>query len=286
MVYIKTIFSEEYELKYIKLQLHESFGYADDVIVTEYNYTHVGKKREFCFQKALENGYFTDAEKERIIYLPIDVTQEVYKIDELGTLTGEQMHYNEQLFRGAFVKEMKLNDKDIIISVDADEIIYRRCYEKLLYKMKHDLRGLLFPSKVCFCMKLHQFYYRPDYYWENCEFIAPSICYAVRHKKDYPAQWRYEGKLIDGYCGCHFSWVLTVEDMVKKLNNYAHNDLYHSLANKDLLVAAIRNKEYPFDPEREFNIREVDCEKDSALYPETYSVIKQEFDEMLEHQFD
>lgn len=286
MFYIRTIFSEKYESKYIKLQLSESEGYADYVIVCEFNYTHTGLKRDYIFSEFLKNGYFSEKEKDRIIYLPIDATEEIFDANDYPEgLSGEQIHANERLFRGAFVKYVKLNKKDIIISVDADEIVFRRCYPELIGKMTKGIMSCILPGSLCYRLKLHQFYYRPDYLWIDARFCSPTICFAIRHRNDYPAQWRDEGKILETECGCHFSWVLTVNDMIRKLSNYAHNDIYGKFADKDVLIDAIKNKKYPFDPDRPFTINVIDSMTDRQYYPDTYKDVKQEFDSLIENQF-
>ena len=58
---------------------------------------------------------------------------------------------------------------------------------------------------------------------------------------------------------------MTPEEMVYKLHTYSH-PRYRFCADKELLEKAIENKEYPFDPDVDFRIRELD--NDDEVIPE------------------
>jgi hypothetical protein len=68
------------------------------------------------------------------------------------------------------MKHIEMKDDDIVISVDADEIIYRDAYRSIFAELdKTDVVQL----------KLHQFFYKKTYLWENTSFVAPV---AARYK--------------------------------------------------------------------------------------------------------
>ena len=56
--------------------------------------------------------------------------------------------------------------------------------------------------------------------------------------------------------GCHMSWVMPIEDMIKKIYSGAHTK-YHHLAKKEILKKAINDKVYIFDLKRPFIIDEL-----------------------------
>ena len=144
MVYLKTYFYTENELKFLKLNLLESFNHIDKFIICEFNRTHTGEEREFIFEK--HKNYFTKEELSKIEYLECDISSEtVYAKDDEDTIH----RINEPVMRGHFVKRMNLNDDDIIISVDADEIIYEHIYPKIIDNVNTNGTTLL---------KLHQFF--------------------------------------------------------------------------------------------------------------------------------
>lgn len=270
MVYLKTIFSADNEIKFIKMQLAESRGYVDKIIVCEFDRTHTGYPREFTFSNYLQDGTFSREETERVIYIQGNVGKG-RKVRSSMT-EPEILHKNERLYRGYFAHHMKLKPDDIIISVDADEIIFRRKYAKILshFRDRRDNPVLL--------LRLYQFYYRPTYLWENMIFTAPTVCRVKVNRFHYPAQWRYEGSAIDDIVGCHFSWNLTVDEMIVKLHSYSHTADYKHLASRDIMEDAVRNKKYPFDPAVDFRIREVNHLEAPEYYPDTYGQFCGSFD--------
>lgn len=258
-VYLKIIFSSLNELKYIKMSLQESKGYADYIIVTECNRSHTGNEHEFLFSDILEKtDTFSEEEKKRLIYVKGDLTNKVY----INASCKEEMHANETLIRGFFVKQMKLKPWDIIVAVDADEIIYRRYWPEILSYFKwYNINPALF-------LELNTFFYRPTWLWEDCGFRAPTACRVWRYWYKYPANWRYDGKKLGHTVGGHFSWQLTTDEMISKLKNYAHSAEYGHLAEKKILKEAVRTRKYPFDPTVSFTIRELNIQKDEEFYPD------------------
>ena len=52
------------------------------------------------------------------------------------------------------------------------------------------------------------------------------------------------------------SWVMPIDDMLKKIYSGAHTK-YHHLGTREILEKAIREKKYIFDIKRPFNIDEL-----------------------------
>ena len=107
------------------------------------------------------------------------------------------------------------------------------------------------------------------------------MCRVKRNIFRYPAQWRYEGKVHDEIVGCHFSWQLTIDEMIAKLSSYAHAADYGHLANREILTDAINNKKYPFNEKVDFQIRDIDYKSSPEYYPDTYKEFSQEFEYLL-----
>lgn len=272
-VYLKIIFSSLNEAKYIKMSLQESKGYVDYILVTECNRTHVGSKREFLFPQVFnDTDFFTKEEKERIIYVPGDLDGKVKE----NVTTSEAMHENETLIRGYFVKEIRLKPWDIIVAVDADEVIYRRYWPTILSYFKW------FKINPALFLELNTFFYKPTWLWEDCNFRAPTACRVLRYWYKYPANWRYDGKKLGYPVGGHFSWNLTIDEMIKKLKSYAHSAEYIQLADEKILREAVSKKQYPFNPETSFHILELDVEKDRQFYPDGMKEYIQYFDYLME----
>ena len=263
MIYLKTIFTCPNEVKYLKLNLKESFNYIDKFIICEFNRTHIGSEKELIFEQYLQE--FTQEEQKKIIYIGADISHlAIYEPDN-----NEIIHNNERLMRGYFVKQLDLNGNDVVFSVDADEIIFGQYYEKVLKKIGFFTKAILLP--------LHQFFYRINYLWDNNTFIAPTVSKVSYYKNVYPAQWRYDGKLFSEKAGCHFSWCLTIDEMIAKLGMYSHHKDYRHLAKKEVLEDAVKNKTYPFDRKVDFHIKVIDFYRDKEFFPVSIYTMLDEF---------
>jgi hypothetical protein len=266
MIYLKTIFSAPNEVKFIKLNLLESWDIVDKVVVCEYNKTHTGLSKPYYFENYLDT--FTEEQKNRILYLKFDLSG----ITKESVTDHDIIHLNEKYMRGYFVEGLDLKNNDIVFSVDADEIIFRRFYPKIINSFSF--------FRKAFKLNLHQFYYKPNYLWIDKDFIAPTVCKGSYYHK-FPSQWRYDGKLFLGRTGAHFSWQLTVDEMLEKLKNYGHAHNYGHLAQREILEDAVKNKKYPFNEKEDFRIRVLDFDKDAEYYPETFKQILNDFSYLL-----
>lgn len=230
MIYLKTYFYAPHEIPFLECNLAEAFPHIDKFIICEYNRTHTGHARNFIFDSLRTESL----KSEKVAYFPCDISEETVFAD-----TNERAIHeiNEPVMRGYFVKCLQLQDDDIIVSVDADEIIDSRVFPHILDHVRQHGTTLL---------QLHQFMYKPTYFWKDNQFIAPTAAKYSAFKNRYPAAWRYEGKLFPEVVGCHFSWCMSVDAMIAKLKSYGHPQ-YRVYADKGVLESAIRDKKYPFD---------------------------------------
>ncbi len=259
MIYLKTIFSTPSEIKYIKLNFQESFKYIDKMIICEYNYTHTGERRELIFHNYIDE--FSEKEKEKIIYIGADITPYV----KMAIDNEKTAHENERLMRGYFVKKVSLKGDDIVFSLDADEIIFSQYYEEIIARLN---RSKWFWQTRSYRLPIRQFFYKINYHWENLQFTSPVACKASYFlKKKFPAQWRDDGKIYDKIVGSHYSWCISLKEMVSKIKNYAHQEQFSHLGDYEIMKNAVENKLYPFDLEREFNIKVLDMYKEKEFFP-------------------
>jgi hypothetical protein len=267
MIYLKTQFYTPTELNFINLNIAEAYDKVDGIIVTECDIHHTGRPNDFIFEdyKHMLNPKYMD----KVIYLKCELRDKA--IDAYEPEKEHLIHkHNEPLMRGHFVKLMDFDDEDIIISVDGDEIIYKESYDLIIEEVKKR-------NKVN--LNLNQFFYRLNYYWENKNFIAPTASKYKMYKNSYPNNWRYDGHLLPNKHGCHFSWCMTPEQMMYKLDTYSH-PMYRKCAKLDLLEDAVQNKKYPFDPKTSFNIKEI--ELDNKILPNS---LRDEFFEEFRKKF-
>jgi len=265
MIYLKTIFSSAGEYPFLILNLLESYDHVDCFLICEANRTHTGAPREFIFDvERLPSG-----KRDKVKYIKMDVSENtVFSPNDEGKCHS----INEKYIRGSFVKHIDLEDTDLVFSVDADEVIYGHLYPSLIEKVKET--GVI-------QLKLHQFFYKMNYLWENNIFTAPTVAAACRYKNHFPSDWRYDGAVYPAFAGCHFSWCMPVDDLLLKMKNYAHAPSVKHFATREILENAIVSKSYPFDLARKFIIQELDYEKDFSYYPESFLKNKNIFSKVV-----
>jgi len=245
MKYLKTYFYVEHEIKFLIMNLIEAYNHVDKFIICEHNRTHTGQPRSFIFEE--HKHKFPQKLMDKVIYLPQDISEEAVEAYE----NEDAIHaINEPVMRSAFMKELSFDDEDIIVSIDADEIIYREAYPYIFSEVE---------NKNCVRLNLYQFFYKTNYLWEGKDFVSPIASKYKVFKRHYPCNWRDVGPIVSKKVGCHFSWCMTPEEMVYKLHTYSHPK-YRFCADVDLLKEAIENKQYPFDDGTEFTIRELETE--------------------------
>lgn len=270
-LYFRTIFYAPHEIKFIKMNLYECYPYIDKFIIVEGNRTHVGEPREFIFEEYIDE--IPQELRDKILYIPADVALQTVNCTQSND--GTQMHKNEDVLWDCFEEHLSLSDDDIIIAADSDEVIFRHMYPIILRLLKRT---------EPFVLPLHQLFYRMHYLWENLTFLAPVASYASYYlRKPRPHRWRYEGRRFPFMAGCHFSWQLTIDEMIFKLQTYAHKDIYGHFAVPEILEQAVRDKTYPFDPDRDFRIKELDPDIDRAYYPRSFYAFRDDFRHLLPH---
>lgn len=232
-----------HELEFIIANLEECYDHIEKMIVCEFDINHTGVKRNFQFQN-LEDKV-PEHLRDKIDYHACEVFNETARAYE----NEDAIHnVNEPVMRSYFTKLYDFNDDDIIISIDADEIIYG---DKIAYIISEVQK-----HKVV-ALKLRQFFYKKTYLWKNKDFTSPIATYYGSISKKYPYNWRDIGRVTDQYVGCHFSWCMTPKEMIHKLDTYSH-PRYRFCSDEKLLEDAIENKKYPFDNGTQFDIRELD----------------------------
>ena len=232
-------------MRFLKMNLTEAYDHIDRFIICECNRTHTGRPNELLWHKEKLIEHFPEHLRDKILYLPCDVSKTTVEAYE----DEEAIHrVNEPAMRSHFMERLDFNDDDIVISIDADEIIYEQAYEHIINEtVVHDLIRL----------NLHQFFWKMNYLWEGKDFTSAIAAKYKVFKNSYPCNWRDVGPVLPMKVGCHFSWCMHPEEMVDKLHTYSHPQ-YRKFADVDLLEKVIEKKEYPFDPNIQFDVRELE----------------------------
>lgn len=271
MLYLKSYCYSKHELPFIITNLYEGFNHIDKLILYEYNYTHTGLKKDYEIEKVFH--LIPKELKSKLLYKKIDLTNYI----EYAVNDENKCHkINENIQRSWLFndKDIVLNDEDIIIDIDIDEIIYRYSYNDLILELNQNNNPI--------SIKLNQFFFKNNYLWSNLIFDAPAI-YKYKMVKNININikgilckyQRYCLKKTSKIYGCHMSWVMPVEDMIKKIYSGAHTK-YHHLGKKDILEKAIKDKVYVFDLKRPFIIDELNINDDKIpLYLQKENIYEQ-----------
>ncbi len=259
MLYLKSYCYSKHELPFIIANLDEGFGHIDKLILYEYNFTHTGLSKEYEVEKVLH--LIPEYLKTKLLYKKIDLTKYIdYAVDD-----EHKCHeINENIQRSWLFNDadIVLRDDDIIIDIDIDEIIYKKSYVNLINELNSKNKPL--------SIRLNQFFFKHNYLWSDCAFDAPAI-YKYKMVKNINKNIKGIQCKYQRYChqkssniyGCHMSWVMPIDDMLKKIRSGAHTK-YHHLGKREILEKAINEKKYIFDPKRSFTIDVLDL-KDSRI---------------------
>lgn len=249
MIYLVTHFYSKNELKFLKLNFLEGNKYFDKFIITEFNYTKRGEKKEYV--DIYTNNTFSDDELKKVLYFKIDIEQKIKNAMGDDKISRDIMAVNnEPLLRSYFINLVNLKNDDIIISVDADEIIYESAYLKIIECVK---------KYKIIKLRMNMFYYKLNLFNNNNWSSAIAsyfkegnelFDYSSHGKTIYP-QWRScsmtnKSKITDFITGCHFSWCMTIEEMINKLNSHGCGVSmnFKNINNEEFLKNAIEKLQY------------------------------------------
>jgi hypothetical protein len=268
MIYLKTYAYSVHEFPFLKLNMMEAYPHIDKFIVCVFNKGHTGLDCDNTILDELIENEFPEEYKDKLIYLKCDVSHagmvNAYN-DRVRTHT-----VNEKIMRAYFTKFVQLESNDIVISVDADEIIYGECYPEIIQEVEQ--HGTI-------RLRIHQLFYKINYHWTDCNFCSSIATKVGKIVPQYPNHWRDTGKIYDKKVGCHLSWCMTVDKMIDKGEKYSHPEMRRYIK-PDILIEAIKQKKYPFDPRRSFNIEVLDFENNDIL-PKQMINLRSDFEYLI-----
>lgn len=253
MLYLKSYCYSQHELAFVIANLIEGWDYIEKLCLYEYNFTLTGIKKEYELEKVIHN--IPQHLRSKLYYKKIDLTNHIEYAYENGPLIRK---VNEPIQQSWLFNDSHFNlqDDDIIIDHDIDEIIYRDSYVPLIEELNHKNRPL--------SIKLNQFFFKHTYLWTNCGFSGPTIYKynMVKNRKQVIngiriKNLRFLPQKTSTIYGCHMSWIMPIDNMLKKFHQYSHPE-FRKFANREILEKAIKDKIYVFDTRRPFNIQEID----------------------------
>jgi hypothetical protein len=263
----KTIVSSPTELPFVLMNIEELSEIVDMFLICEANVTHAGHPRSHI----LREHFMQHITNEKVKFVEMDLSKECLPFDGLS----RTMHYNEQIIRNGFTGYIKLMPDDIVISMDADEVLFGNRVKQLTRRLR---RKVL--NRGSYVLRLNQVIYKLSFQWTDCDFRGPVVCCAEYYISQPNPQWRYLGFPTVRKSGTHFSWLMNPSDMVKKIMAYSHRAENEIFASEEIMKDAISNRTYPFEPDRKFTIK-VDSNLNKSYYPQSLSKFRFLFSEEL-----
>lgn len=275
-VIFKTIVSGPYELPFVMMNLIELKEICDLFLITEADVTHVGEQKGFDFESSFIEHI--QPRFSNVQYIKMNILPEI----ELWNDSEEndfKLRRNEFLTRSRFVNYISpLSSRDIVISVDGDEVIHNSIYLRMLIRLlKFNFRK----EPLAFLLTLNHFMYFVNLHFVNYDFYSPSISHAGFYLNQKEPHWRGGGKRIWTPLGTHFSWVMTPEDMTKKILRYSHRDRLKHLARVETMQEARESRTIPMEPDIDFTSKVVERCTDPLLPKSLAEVQEYIFDEVV-----
>jgi hypothetical protein len=262
-VILKTILTSEAELVFIAAQFLELEPMIDRIVIIDPGFTHTGVKKVRIGVDRLLAVLPTLSPK--LDYIPLPMTKDVIPC----AVKEADCHINERITRGGFSQFMDLSVNDVVISTDADEVLYSVAVANAIERISSRLISWRAET-----FTLRQFLYKDILIAPGFKFSGPSIVGAGRYAAfKGPFDWRYAGKKMEDYAGCHFSWCMPEASLETKVRNFAHAPSYlkSGVDPRDRKRADIQNKIYSF---RSPPIALREIEPDQKLWPRGYVLAK------------
>lgn len=222
-IYDCFLFNDENHI--LEIRINELIGSVDYFVIIEFGENHQGKRKGQCIDQNLLKKF-----KEKIRYYYFD------KFDPKMSVWQKENYQRNKINEG--LKDA--NSLDIIIISDVDEIPNL----KKINLSKINDQVIAF-SQLNSMYKFNLF--REDKNWIGSKLclkknlVSPQWLRALKVKKKYSffridkifSDTYYKNFLIIENGGWHFAWLRTADQILKKINAYAHTEL-NTLENNDI----------------------------------------------------
>ena len=249
----------------VELRLNILNQYVDKFVIVEATRDHSGKKKKLNFDIKKFSKF-----KSKINYLIVDDIPEKVESYKKGWSPN---FFRENFNRNAINRALtECSPNDLVIISDADEIPNL----KVLNTIKINKFAIFSQKEFIYKLNLLS-----DQSWNGS-----SICYKkylkspqwLRDKKftrrGFIRKLFFKTQFIDEG-GWHFSFLKKPEDIVKKLNSYAHSE-FAVYGNVDFIRENIKNRKFFIDPNKKLKVVPIDY-----LYPDYIRLNKEKYSEWI-----
>jgi beta-1,4-mannosyl-glycoprotein beta-1,4-N-acetylglucosaminyltransferase len=217
MIYDCFIFNGEFDI--LDIRLNELKDVVDYFVIIEGDHTFQGEPKELTFHNRM--NWYSDL-MPQIIYVTFSPK---------GNSTWEREAYSRDQVSSAL---RRCQPDDIILMGDADEI------------PRASVVKTLDPQEITL-LNMDEYYYGLNLWHDYYGFVR--ACYF----KDFPGgqavrkTWSEDMPKIDN-AGWHFSYLMTPEQIAKKIQSFSHDELNRpEYTELDRIAERIRTLQDPFD---------------------------------------
>lgn len=263
-IFLKSILTSPKEIIYLASQFLEIEDLIDKFILIEPRFTHTGKEREMIgVNRLLE---ICPNLNQKLEYIPLPFLKNIIK----NPKNEIETHKNERITRGSFIDFITISPSDVVISIDADEVLYKSYVKRALKRVRDSINPFYGETPI-----INQFFYKDNYLAANFHFRGPSIMRASRNIFfPFPRDWRYSRNFVSDFGGCHFSWCTPLEDLIVKANNSAHQKLFLKYSENSVekrIKKDITEKKYSF---RKDKLDLISLKNPTKIWPNSYTKLK------------
>lgn len=211
-VYDCFLFNDELDL--LKFRLDYLNHSVDYFIIIEATHTHSGKEKPLYFQQF---SHLFEEYDDKIVSVVVDGFPEAPE--------GEDEHWFRENYHRNMIKKvvssMEPRDKDYVMISDIDEIPDRETLNQVFYQLNSEA----IKYGTCRQQWLHW-----NYDWKEIEDWPGTQITHWKHLKNIEPQDmrnnRFDlSKVFRTNCGWHLSWFGPMEQLVNKLQSFAHQEI-------------------------------------------------------------
>ncbi len=236
-------FNNEFDM--VKLRLYYLNDIVDHFIISESKYTYSGKLKPYYFDQIIDT-------------IPEDIRKKIIRLKyepDISKLNFSNKLKSFDLNDGAWALEhgqrnyitQNISDfslDDLIMVSDIDEIPNKKIIQDL--KLNSDLSiPCVFKCKM-FYYNFHTFLHDE---WLGTVFSTVDFCSRngyMNLRNSESSENLYFNKIEDG--GWHFSYFMDVENIMYKIDSFAHQEYNNKLYNnEENIVKSIKQKKYIYD---------------------------------------
>lgn len=243
------------------INILSSVKWVDEFHLTEVNYTHQGKLKDYNFDYDMYSKHV-----DKLNYHAIDVRNDFLfnrkYIPHFGGQNRPEWHpkiffntswFNEGVQRNQSCNQSLIEDDDIIILSDIDEIIDPRKADMIIAAVeKHKIVTVRLNFSLLYFNLFSKNWSGPSDYsyrifiMKGSEFRKRNFDYDTLRKLGERSQLLNEVYCLPEICGFHHSWIGNKESIKAKLLAYSHVE--HRVLNDDQYIEnCLRNGKSLFD---------------------------------------